>query len=620
MESRELKGRDLLIVLLAVLIGGPLIGFLVPIPGFEGWAVIISLVIALLLEDQEPLKSLGDSIRNHPYFTVYFLVILGFGGVQIFYSLEGRINVDLNTSLILYPIYIVLFVGPVFIVIIPREKNLLATGGFFIGYGVLTIINFLASDFNGANPLILGSISFLTGMLLFLYGFKLDYPSRRKTIEKWRISTRVPISRAPQVQSNSFQNELHRYRQLSEQLLKRTPQAQTPTPRTSTPADALSELLTPILQQAMEQVNPVLKVRLSYDAHYIVSRKQRGPIQIWDLNSQKLLHAVYPDGEEITDIAISPIDNEFAYSTKSGTITVIDMKTKGLVKTLKQDSSQLIAIAFSPTKKYLAAGLASHAIKVFEYSTGNLMKILKGHDPPMFESIVTADSPFLGLQAHLAWGMAFDGNCYLLEYFSGSLGPLAALSPTILEAQAQVRQGGIHPPSLVIAFTSEERFLVSGGADGNICVWDFDSSNLNLKIRSHIGPIKAISIPSDNQTIVSGSMDGTIRVWNIHSGEAREYIGASKIMRNYQQSNTVFAINAVKIDSSQNNVLSAGADMKIEIWNYHQPQMNWTLEGHSSSIESLDTKGNIVVSGELTGSIIVWDLETRTRKVTLKDE
>ena len=70
-----------------------------------------------------------------------------------------------------------------------------------------------------------------------------------------------------------------------------------------------------------------------------------------------------------------------------------------------------------------------------------------------------------------------------------------------------------HNQVTAIALSPDGQFLVSGGDDGILKIWDLASRELLATLSEHTSKICAIAFVPDSNTFVSSSADQTIRVW-----------------------------------------------------------------------------------------------------------
>ena len=79
---------------------------------------------------------------------------------------------------------------------------------------------------------------------------------------------------------------------------------------------------------------------------------------------------------------------------------------------------------------------------------------------------------------------------------------------TAVWGKLQTRSG-----TLVVGWSPDSRLLAIAYPDNSIHVWDFDQDRLLRSWRGHIEPIQSLAFTSDEKWLVSSSQDGTVRLW-----------------------------------------------------------------------------------------------------------
>jgi WD40 repeat protein len=69
-----------------------------------------------------------------------------------------------------------------------------------------------------------------------------------------------------------------------------------------------------------------------------------------------------------------------------------------------------------------------------------------------------------------------------------------------------------------IALSQDERFLVSGGADGTVMLWDVVARRLIFRLTGPVGQVNDVAIRPDGGLIASSTLDGTVVLWDRESG------------------------------------------------------------------------------------------------------
>jgi WD40 repeat protein len=70
-----------------------------------------------------------------------------------------------------------------------------------------------------------------------------------------------------------------------------------------------------------------------------------------------------------------------------------------------------------------------------------------------------------------------------------------------------------------VAFSSDDRHIVSGSYDKSVQVWDASMGKMLKVLEGHTGSVTSIAFSSDDRRIVSGSHDKSVQVWDASTGE-----------------------------------------------------------------------------------------------------
>ena len=78
-----------------------------------------------------------------------------------------------------------------------------------------------------------------------------------------------------------------------------------------------------------------------------------------------------------------------------------------------------------------------------------------------------------------------------------------------------------------VAITSDSKYIVSGGWDKTVRIWNLQDKTQEAVLQGHTGYVWSVAITSDSKYIISGGDDHTVRRWNLQNREQDRCVARS---------------------------------------------------------------------------------------------
>jgi WD40 repeat protein len=70
-----------------------------------------------------------------------------------------------------------------------------------------------------------------------------------------------------------------------------------------------------------------------------------------------------------------------------------------------------------------------------------------------------------------------------------------------------------------VVYTPDGRRFATGGPDGAVRVWDFDTLKETLVCRGQAGAVNAVTFSADGRRLAAATSSGTVLIWDARDGE-----------------------------------------------------------------------------------------------------
>ncbi|MHA1375663.1 MAG: WD40 repeat domain-containing protein [Promethearchaeota archaeon] len=166
-------------------------------------------------------------------------------------------------------------------------------------------------------------------------------------------------------------------------------------------------------------------------------------------------------------------------------------------------------------------------------------------------------------------------------------------------------------------FSSNDRYLITGGSEGTIKVWDFKTKKL-VKAFGHSGMIQKLFLTSDDQYLISCAYSKIIKIWDFQTGKLLQQITAER---------EASFVTAALTPDEKYLVSGASSEMNpdfnsLQVWDLLSGKLLRTIhvgEGEPNHIAITNDGKNALVKLGWDSSIYVWEITSGAYVKMFKD-
>nr|XP_045005740.1 bromodomain and WD repeat-containing protein 1 isoform X2 [Jaculus jaculus] len=284
-----------------------------------------------------------------------------------------------------------------------------------------------------------------------------------------------------------------------------------------------------------------------------------------------------------------------------------------LLSTLRGHSAEISDMAVNYENTMIAAGSCDKIIRVWCLRTCAPVAVLQGHAG----SITSLQfSPMAkGPQRYMV-STGADGTVCFWQWDLESL----KFSPRPLKFTEKPRPG---VQMLCSSFSVGGMFLATGSTDHVIRMYflGFEAPEKIAELESHTDKVDSIQFCNNGDRFLSGSRDGTARIWRFEQLEWRSILldMATKISGDLSSEEERFMkpkVTMIAWNQNDSIVVTAVNDHVLKVWNSHTGQLLHNLLGHADEVFVLETHpfdSRIMLSAGHDGSIFIWDITKGTK-------
>ena len=181
--------------------------------------------------------------------------------------------------------------------------------------------------------------------------------------------------------------------------------------------------------------------------------------------------------------------------------------------------------------------------------------------------------------------------------FVGTFTTLTETAPTHLSLHPAF---GHSQAVLAVAWSPDGKFIVTGGADQLVILWDAQTGAQLRHFQGHTALVSSVAFSPDGRQVLTGSGDNTARLWDVAIGQE---------IRRFEHQGWV---RCVAFSPDGQHVLTGSFDKTARFWDMATGREIRRFEGHSEEVTSVAfaPDGRHVLTGSGDDTARLWDVAT----------
>ncbi|MFN4258162.1 MAG: protein kinase domain-containing protein [Gemmataceae bacterium] len=336
------------------------------------------------------------------------------------------------------------------------------------------------------------------------------------------------------------------------------------------------------------------------DQRLLVSAANDQSIRLWDVTKPATpLVNLDKLGSNPISLAFTPDGGSVAASLANGRIIICDLVKDKLHKRADWKSSGSIvrALVFADQGERLLSAGDERLIQVWDTTARPPQEMLRRDATMNFQTVAFAPDG-----QTLACGNDAAEEIWIAEF--------GQAKPRWLH-QFKGHKGAVH----ALVYSLNGRWLVSGGADKTVRMWNVMVSPPNLHAEfTGPDPIQALALNADDSLLAVGYQNGAVHVWDLRGTQPKELV-------KLEGSDKFQSIQGLRFHPTMPTRLAALAqDGRIKVWNlagllaqglFHFPGVKPPVRGQALAFCQ---EGRWLVSGGNENVIRVWELPAGSRQ------
>ncbi|MCP4941890.1 MAG: WD40 repeat domain-containing protein, partial [Planctomycetaceae bacterium] len=153
------------------------------------------------------------------------------------------------------------------------------------------------------------------------------------------------------------------------------------------------------------------------------------------------------------------------------------------------------------------------------------------------------------------------------------------------------------------------RYVAAGAQDLDVQLWNLEDGN-HFSLAGHNSWVRSIDFSADGKLMYTACWGGTVKIWDL----SHEIPGMKRSFQAHQG-----AARWVRLSPDGKRIATSGNDLLVKLWNAESGELEQQFSGHDRHVYGVDfhPDGQHLVSQDLMGNVVVWDLNTNKKQRTI---
>ena len=330
----------------------------------------------------------------------------------------------------------------------------------------------------------------------------------------------------------------------------------------------------------------VMSASFTPDGSKILTTSVDGTIRLWDRTSGEQIRQFTGHNGMVNDVVFLPDGDQILTNGTDGTMRQWMLSTGEEVVRFPDHDGPVWALALSPDGQYLVTSDESGLAYLWDMTSREIIRDFWGHSDVINSAAFSPDGQMIVTGS-------YDRTLRLWDAETGD----------------QLRRFDGHAGcACVVTFSQSGMTVLSGSTDSTVRLWDIETGDEIQRFIGHTSSIFDVDYAPNGQHIASSSNDNTLIIWDMETGE---------VLRQIRGHTAVVTSIAFSTDGAF--LLSGSGDNTARLWDviiedepktFTNPLALSSPHSYTVLLSMLSPDGDAIITGNASGEIQFWDIET----------